>query len=403
MISTTETKTTKSTRFLLLFLFAAITFLLVGCSNGEETNGEAEAGNEEVLVAANLPLSGDLATYGQPIQEGAQMALSDLNADSAKGSPINFDWKDNSGSTKDAVSVMKQQLLQSPDIYVSGVKPQTMAIEEQISNRGLPHFVWLFDMEINKSGKNNFRTWMNLNASVRSYSQYAEKIDPERVAIAFVDLPHSRKAYDQKLVSALKEQGVEKVRALPFTMKRRDFTNLAEKISNYNPDLIVLGAFASQFSGIIGALRPRGLIHDGNTIASLDMLDAAEALGPEQLEGIRVNTPMFTLRPDRKRVAKWRDRFEERYGSEPSYTAAFAYDMTQIIDDTADRLDLPASSEEWIQALGKTNMQGITGPLRFDESGSLVAPIGIGVYRDGELVPDTSVTVGTPEPVATTN
>jgi hypothetical protein len=59
-----------------------------------------------------------------------------------------------------------------------------------------------------------------------------------------------------------------------------------------------------------------------------------------------------------------------------------------IIHDAAKRLHLPASPKDWISALRATKIDGITGPLSFDDDGSLVTPIEIAVYHNGKLSPD---------------
>lgn len=59
---------------------------------------------------------------------------------------------------------------------------------------------------------------------------------------------------------------------------------------------------------------------------------------------------------------------------------------------SAKRLTLPASSQQWIRALRSTKLNGVTGPLSFDDDGSLVTPVEVGVYHNGTLYPDSSQT-----------
>ena len=372
--------------------FVSILLILttaVGC-------GTEEAGNSEVLVAANLPLSGNLATYGEAVQEGVRMALDSLEGE---GPTLNFSWQDNASDPKEAVSIMQQQLLRSPDIYVSGVKPQTMAIIDQITERNIPHFVWIFDQDINPgNANNNFRTWVSYKLEPQVYLDYAEEVNPERVAVVYVQLPHTVEAYEQTLVPALREQeGMNEVQVEAYDPGKRDFKDIGAILNDFSPDLIILNGFQSNLVALVRALRPYGLIQDGNTIATYDMLDAANVLGPDELEGIRVVAPQFVTRPDRERVAVWRDHFQEQYGEEPLYTHAFAYDMAMIMNDAAQRLELPATNEEWIEALSNTDIQGVTGLLRIGEDGDLLTPLEVGVWRDGELMPgDVSTTFADP-------
>src|SRR5207253_9637781 len=110
-----------------------------------------------IRVAANLPMSGPLATYGVAVREGANMALDEVpSSGGARAAKIVVDWQDNAGDPKTAVSILQKQLLALPNLYVSGVKPQTMAIKDEISQQNIPHFVWIFDAHINQQNNNNF-------------------------------------------------------------------------------------------------------------------------------------------------------------------------------------------------------------------------------------------------------
>jgi len=345
----------------------------------------SSATGQEVRIAANLPLSGPLATYGVAVREGALMALEDLGKQS--GPKLEFDWQDNASDPQTAVTILQKQLLNPPDIYVSGVKPETMAIKDQITAKGIPHFVWIFDAFINQDSKNNFRTWVNYKIEPPIYLDYVKSRSAQRVAIVYVQLPHTLEEFNSIVIPGLKKQGVDQLLVEPFDFGKTDFKDIAVKIEDFKPDLIILNGFQGDLVGLVRALRPLGLISDGNTIATYDMMDAAKILGADELEGIRVVSPLFETRPDRPEVKQWRESFKAKYGKEPLYTDAFSYDMVMIINDAAKRLKLPADSNQWLEALRATDIQGITGPLKFDADGDLLTPLEVGVYRQGKLIP----------------
>lgn len=349
------------------------------------TNGAGAA--PTVRIAANLPMSGGLATYGAAVRDGANMAVEEMEKTNASGPKLEFDWQDNTGDPKTTLSIMQKQYLQPPDIYVSGVKPQTMAIKNQITSKGTPHFVWIFDAYINEKSNNNFRTWVSYKIEPPVYLGYAQQRKARRVAIVYVHLPHTVEEFNQIVIPGLKKQGIRDIMVESFDFGKGDYKSIAVKVKIFAPDLIILNGFQAELVGLVRAMRPFGLIKDGNTLATYDMLDAAKVLGKDELEGIRQVAPGFVIRPDRPEVKKWRDSFKAKYGSEPLYTHAYAYDMAQIIHDAAGRVNPPTTSEQWIQALRATNIQGVTGPLKFDENGDLITPQEVGVYRDGKLVP----------------
>jgi len=341
--------------------------------------------NAEIRIAANLPLSGPLATYGVAVREGASLALDD--APDRPNAKLSVDWQDNASDPKTAVSILRKQLLATPTIYVSGVKPQTMAIKEEISQLGLPHFVWIFDAVINQGTSNNFRTWVSYKIEPPIYMKYLEDRGAKRVAITYVRLPHTIEEFERILIPDLKSKGIE-LFVETFDYGRTDFKDIATKIDRFKPDLIILNGFQGDLVGLIRSLRPLGSITDGNTIATYDLLDAAKILGPDEIEGIRIVAPLFETRPNEPTIAKWRNRFREKYGRDPLYTHAFGYDMITAIRSASQSLTLPASNDDWIKALRAVDVNGVTGPIRFDSDGDMVTPLEVGVYRDGKLGPD---------------
>jgi len=365
----------------LLVLVVAIIGLASSCRTQQAPNS--------VKVAANLPLSGALAVYGKAVQRGATMAVDELKTSAPGGPTLVFDWQDNTGNPQTTVSIMQQQYLSPPDIYTSGVRPQTTAIWEQVSAKGTPHFVWIFEMLVNANSRNNLRTWVNFKVEPQVYLSYVDKRKPKRVAVLYTNIPSYQDELDKIFLPGLGQRGITDTLVEKYDFETTDFKPLAIKVRDFKPDLIVLQGFQSHLAGLIRALRPYSLITDGNTIGTYDMLDAAQVLGPDEMEGLRFAAPLFITRPDRPEISNWRSRFTAKYNMQPLYTDAFAYDMAMIIHDAAKRLTLPATPDQWVTALRATDMQGITGPLKFDEDGSLITPVEMSVFRNGKPVPDS--------------
>jgi branched-chain amino acid transport system substrate-binding protein len=384
----TQAKSNKTLKF--LGIGAGTAALVVGAYAFNSTKQSSVfdncTGKSVVDIDANLPLTGNLATYGDAVRDGASMAVEDLKA---SGEPIclNIDWGDNTGDPKATVSLEQKQFLKPPSIYISGVKPQTMAIKDAITAKGIPHFVWIFDPQINPNSTNNFRTWVSYKIEPKVYLDYAKKVNAKRVAIAYVQLPHTLEEFNKIVIPGLKAQGITQIDAEPFDFGKKDFKDIAAKFKQFAPDLIILNGFQGELVGLVKALRPLDLIKDGNTIGTYDMIDAAQILSSAELEGIRLVTPKFVTRGDQASVTKWKERFKLVNKRDALYTDAFAYDMVEVINDSSKRLKLPATSEQWITAIKSTDIQGITGPLKFDQDGDLITPLEVGLFRDGKIVP----------------
>jgi branched-chain amino acid transport system substrate-binding protein len=344
------------------------------------------ASHAAVHIAANLPLTGDLAIYGEAIRQGAMMATEDLQQKNTNGPVFAFDWADNMGSARTAATVLQRQYLYQPDIYISGLKPQTMAITEQISKKGTPHFAWVLDIAINRKSQNNFRTWINFKLESDVFLAYIRSKHPKRVAIIYVNLPAPAEQYNQYIAPRLRSQGIRDTLILPYESDHTDFKDIAVRIKEFKPDLLILSGWATQLVGQVRAFRPFGLIKPGNTLACLDMLEAAKVLGPDEVDGIVVAAPQYLTQPNQERQQAWRKRFKARYGKEPTYHSAFAYDMVLMINAAALKLAPPAKPAEWIDKLRAAKVSGVTGALRFDDDGSLVTIMEPATYKSGKLI-----------------
>jgi ABC-type branched-subunit amino acid transport system substrate-binding protein len=391
----------------LLIATASMATILSGCpsetnqaptSSPSTTQTQAKTctSGKFINVAANLPLTGNLASGGQPIKDGATMALEDIGKSDPSVSCIKFDWEDNKGDPKAAVSIFQKQYLkttsaENPAIYVSALKPQTMAIKGQVTGKGTPHFVWIFDIAINTKGEtNNFRTFLNYKQETEMYLKYVDFRKPKKVAVVYVSFPHTEEQFQKFVVPRLKQMGVE-VLVEAYNLETKDYKDIASKVKEFKPDLIILNGFEVNLLPIVKSFRSLSLINDGNTIGTFNMLDVSGILGKDELEGIRVVSPIFVTRPEQQKVVNWSKSFQSRFNRPANFRNAYAYDMVQVIQDASKRLTIPATPEQWVKSLKSTKLDGITGSLTFDEDGSLVTPLDIGVFRNGQAVPDAAI------------
>jgi len=368
-------------------LLSVISLLFLGniflsCSNSDK--------KDVVDVACNLPLTGNLATYGESVKDGVTFAIENIKKNNPnKELNINFDWQDNTGEAKNAVTIMKKQYLKDIDIYISGVKPQTMSIIDEISKQKTPHFVWIFDAFVCQKYPNTFRTWVSYKYEPEYYLDYAKKTKPKKVAIIYVNLPHSEEEFTKLVIPQLNEIGITDIFSEKYEIDKMDYKDIAAKVSAFKPDLIILNGFKNTIIGLVLAFGSYNLIIDGNTIVTYDMLDAAEELPIEATEGIKCIAPIFNTCASDTTLNSWKNNFEKRFKRKPRYTDAYAYDMAFIIYEASKSIK-DHTPDNWANAIKSVNIKGITGDLIFDKDGDLKIQLEIGVYRNGVLIPDTN-------------
>jgi branched-chain amino acid transport system substrate-binding protein len=344
-------------------------------------------GVKSVSIGVNLPLTGELGVYGKGIKDSALMAMDDLKASNQLSADLKFDWQDNAGDPKTAVTVFQKQFVNPPNIYVSGFTPQTLAINSLVEAKGAPHIVWAFDAFMAKNSKTNFRTWINYKIEPPVYFEFIKARKPKKVAILYANVPYGAEEINQIVAPGLKDMGVQDVMVEAYDVGLKDFKDLAQKVKQFQPDAIILNGFPFTLVSAVRALQPLGVIKDGNTIGTYDMINAAETLAPNEVEGIRVVAPTYMVRPTTK-YQDWSKKFAAKFNRQPSHPDAYAYDMTLVLNDVAKRVKQPAGPEQWVEAMRATNTEGVTGALAFDPDKDLKTPIEIGVFRQGKLVPE---------------
>lgn len=335
---------------------------------------------EALKVACNLPLTGDLAVYGQSVLEGVTYFQSTLSESDKK--KVFFDWQDNEGRGVKSLDVAKKQLSQNPDVYVSGVKPQYLAIEDLIiKQKNLPNFAWIFDSYLRAKNSNNFRTWVNFKSEADLFlNTIKKKSNIKKVAIIYVITPTVVEQQNELIIPGLKAQGIYDHLVIPYQMDQVDFNSIALKVKKYNPDQIYLNGFQHNMVPLIRSFRRLSLIKENNTVASYDLLDAVGLMNPEELEGISFTMPSFLLSKDAKYIS-WKSRFKNRFKKEPLYTHFFAYEMASILYQVAEVNPNP----DILDYLNKTKFKGILNELRFDGNGDVGMEVVYGQFNNAVL------------------
>jgi len=339
-----------------------------------------------VRIAANLPLTGEVAIYGKSFQNGLLMSYEDNKNQITE--PVEFDWGDNQFSSMETISVLQRQLFKMPTIYTSALKPQTDAVSSQISEVGIPHFVWIPDRKIHQTKKhNNFRTWVNLQNEADYFVDYVTKLKANKVVIFHTTTAASHEIYKHYISEQLKQRNNNiQILFLEFPAGGvSDIRTLAQKAEQFKPEAIIINGFIQQMTTVVQLLKSYNVIENNRILASFDILDALDSIDHSVSDDLIVVAPQYMVHSTGKE-SEWAKRYHSLYKEEPNYHAAFAYDMGLVIWDSMKRLNLPATSEQWIKAIQETNIEGITGRITFDKNGDIQTKMYLSTIRDGRIV-----------------
>jgi branched-chain amino acid transport system substrate-binding protein len=339
---------------------------------------------QKTRVALNLPLSGPIAVFMDPIPNALRMGIEDECK--ALGIPADIfaiDAQDNAGKPAQAVSVYEKQALAGYDIYISGSTEMTMAIVDKVDDSQKPHFLIAFDAYMTGKGANRLRILPNYKLEGPMWVDYAKRRNAKKVFALTLNNPPIEEEFAKIVEPGLTALGVE-FRRERFEWEGTDYRTLALKVKEYAPDLIMVNGYSVHLYPALSALRSQGLIKDGNTIAALDFIDLFYNDTPKsELADIAFMCPMFELSDSSAETLEWRSRFETRFKSRPSYVAAYSYDTGRMIA----RAHKNGTSGQISGLLAALPFDGVSGKIAVDSDRDLNSTLTIAkLSSEGKVV-----------------
>ena len=361
-----------------LLLCCAIAIIIFDKKNEKENNDYV------VNVACNVPMTGDLSFYGEYISKGVTLAMEDLK-DSlvANQMSINFDFQDNAGVAKDAMTVFNRQKIKGFDVYVSGVTNQTMAILDVVKSAKKPHFIYSFDPFLIEQGDNLYRPYLDMEYEGKCMIDYMKKVQPRSVAFIYQNITSTQTQVSQFLKPFAKSAGITVALDECYDVSVTDFKNIVSKVKQANPDLIIMYGFQNQLAEIIKGFNLHGIKKDGNLVCSFDFLDVQTVLKPELLDGIVTNVPKYVV-DNADRIKQWKYSFEKRFNREPLFTDAYAYDMAFAIY-FAEKMMKNNQSLSIEDCMQKVEFDGITGHVKYLSTGQQEYSVQPCIFKNGEF------------------
>ncbi len=368
-------------------LAIAAALALIGCSQKQEAKpaaaapapaaaAPAPAAKPELVVKIGhvAPLSGPQAHLGKDNENGARMAIDELNAKGLEigGAKVKLELvpEDDQADPKQG-TIVAQKLV---DAKVNGVvghlnSGTTIPASKIYSDAGLP--------QISGSATNpkytqqgfatTFRVMANDVQQGKVLGEYAAKQMAGK-SVAIID---DRTAYGQGLADEFEKGAIAagaKVVTREFTNdKATDFAAILTKIKSKKADVIFYGGMDAQGGPMTKQMKSLGvkakyLSGDGSCTPEYIKL-AGEAS-----EGQYCSLPGVPL--DQMPGGKaFGDAFSAKYGQIQLY-APYVYDATMVMVDAMKRAN-SVEPAKYLPEVGKTAYQGVTAKIAFDEKGDL--------------------------------
>ena len=371
-----------------LNVIAAAAFALVAV-------GGASAQDMVVKIGHVGPVSGAQAHYGKDNENGARMAIEDLNAKGVTigGKKVKLELvaEDDAADPKQGTAAAQKLC----DAKVNGVvghlnSGTTIPASKIYNDCGIPEITpSATNPKYSQQGfKTAFRILANDNALGAGLALHAAN-NLKLKKIAIID---DRTAYGQGVAEVFKktaqQRGIQIVDEQYTNDKATDFMAILTAIKSKQPDGVFYGGMDPQAGPMLRQMEQLGLSNvkffggDGICTAKL-----AELSGGAKTLGNVVCAEGGASLEKMPKGMEWKKRYDAKYPGQFQVYSPYTYDAVGVLVNAMVKAG-SADPKVYAPQLAKIQYQGVTAKVAFENDGELKNPaMTLYSYKDGKKVP----------------
>jgi branched-chain amino acid transport system substrate-binding protein len=356
--------------------------------------GSVSAQDMVVKIGHVGPVSGPQAHYGKDNENGARMAVEDLNAKGVTigGKKIKFELvaEDDAADPKQGPSTAQKLCDSKVSAVVGHLNSGTTIPASKVYNDcGIPQITpSATNPKYTQQGyANAYRLLANDNALGAGLALYAaDALKLKKVAI--ID---DRSAYGQGVAEVFKktalQKGMQVVDEQFTTDKATDFMAILTSIKSKAPDAVFFGGMDPQAGPMLRQMDQLGLSGvkyfggDGICTAKLAELSA----GAKSLGNVVCAEGGASLEKMPSGKA-WKARYDAKYPNQFQVYSPYTYDAVHVFVDAMVRAG-STDPKVYAAKLREANYTGVTTTVQFEKDGELKNPaMTLYTYKDGKKV-----------------
>jgi branched-chain amino acid transport system substrate-binding protein len=342
----------------------------IGCSNNSSGN--------VIKVATQSPLSGNQATVGEAIKNGAQLAIDDhVEAFKKLGFDLKLAPYDDQADPKKGVA-NAQSIGADPSIlgvvghYNSGVAIPSATTYQK--NKLVMVSPANTAVELTESGnKSVHRIVARDDVQGSADANYAtNKLHAKNIFII-----QDKTAYGQGISSKFQKQaeanGAKIAGNEGITPGEKDFSGVLNQVAAAKPDFIFYGGIYSEFGILVKQAREKGIIvpmMGGDGVDSSDMYTIAG----DAIKDVYYSTTAADV-SNTAEGKKWAEKYKAKFNKEPQSYAYYGYDAMNVLlkgleDAIKKNGNKKPNREQVLDAVHAIkDYQGIATKVSFDDKG----------------------------------
>ena len=359
--------------------------LLVACGKKEEAAAPAAAPAAPAAAAGDVvkighvgPTSGAIAHLGKDNENGARMAIEELNASGVMigGKKVTFELmaEDDAADPKQGTAVAQKLA----DAKVAGVvghlnSGTTIPASKIYSDAGIP--------QVSPSATNpkytrqGFKTAFRVVADDTQLGGTLGKYAVGTLKAKNIAVIDDRTAYGQGVAEEFAkaaEGAGAKIVAKEFTTdKATDFNSILTTIKGKKPDVVFFGGMDAVAGPMLKQMKSLGIkakFMGGDGICSTELVKlGGDAIADDQVFCAEAGGVEGEAKAG---MEEFKTKFKAKFGADVQVYAPYVYDSVKLMVAAMVKAD-SADPAKYLPALAATDYKGVTGPISFDEKGDI--------------------------------
>ncbi len=357
--------------------------------------GMASAQEQVVKIGHVAPISGAQAHYGKDNENGARMAIEDLNAQGVTigGKKIKFELQgeDDAADPKQGTAAAQKLC----DSKVAGVvghlnSGTTIPASKVYNDCGIPMVTGAAtNPNLTQPG---YKTTHRIIATDNSLGAGLAAYAAETLKLKTVAVVDDRTAYGQGVADVFKKVALAKGMKVvdeQFTHdKATDFMAILTAIKAKKPDAIFFGGMDPQAGPMLRQMEQLGMADvkyfGGDGVCTSEI--AKLAAGAKTLTNVVCAEGGASLAKMPGGV-EWKKRYDAKYPGQFQVYSPYTYDATMLLVDAMKRAN-SVDPKVYTPEIRKSNFKGVTAAIAFEDNGEMKNPaITLYKYVDGKKTP----------------
>ena len=351
-----------------LVLVASLALTALAACGGSE---EEQASNSDTFMIGGIgPTTGDAAAYGTAVQNGAQLAVDEINAAGGiNGKQVEFQFEDDQSDSEKSVNAYNTLKDWGMQMLVGTVtsNPCTAVVKETYEDNMFqltPSATAVESIQYDNAFRMCFSDPGQGSASADYISEHGIA---QKIAVIYNSSDTYSSGIYQSFMEEAEAKGLDVVAAEAFTAdSKTDFSVQLQKAKDAGAELVFLPIYYQEASLILAQADKMGFETQWFGCDGMDGLLALEGFDTSLAEGLMFLTP-FTADAEDEATQTFVQKFEEEFGDTPNQFAADAYDCIYVIKTAAEKAEITPDmsisdmSDAMKTAMTEISIDGLTG------------------------------------------